>query len=147
MRIVVFELTSPRAQYHLEYDTKFTLVGGDSGTGKSYLCELAVYAYRKYAFVGCHSDLPFVSLSCFGTNWTRDLARVEHSLVILDESKRFLRTPEFISAALDSTNYYILMTREPFPQIPSDLKRHVVMRNGRLVPDPNLSLQVYLEDG
>ncbi len=143
---MVFALTAPKAQYCLEYDTKFTLVGGDSGTGKSYLCELAVYAYRKYAFVRCYSDLPFVSLSFFGTNWRRDLARVEHSLVILDESKRFLRTPEFVSAALDSTNYYILMTREPFPQIPSEWKRYVVMRDGRLVPDPNRSLQAYLED-
>ena len=141
-----FEITSPRAQYCLDYDRPFTLVGGDSGTGKSYLCELAVYAYRKYAFVSCHSDLPFVSLSCFGTNWRRDLARVEHSLVILDETKRFIRTPEFINAALDSTNYYILMTREPFPQIPSALKRYVVLQDGRFVPDPNRSVQAYLED-
>lgn len=143
---MAFELTAPRAQYHLEYDTKFTLVGGDSGTGKSYLCELAVYAYRKYAFVSCRSDLPFVSLSCFGTNWRRDLARVEHSLVILDETKRFLRTPEFLYAALNSTNYYILMTREPFPRIPSDWKRHMVLQDGRLVPDLSLSLRAYLED-
>ena len=133
-----FELHTKRADYFLEYDRKFNLVGGDSGTGKSYFCEMALYADRKFKFVTCHSDLLFYAVTLRMKNWEDFISDLDNTLIIIDGHESVIRSDHFLKTAMASNNYYVLMTPELLLELPCHLKRYMALKDGRFVPDPSM---------
>ncbi|MBQ6230498.1 MAG: translation initiation factor 2, partial [Eubacterium sp.] len=46
------------------------------------------------------------------------LPSIENSIVFIDEDNDFLRTEEFAEAIRNSSNYYVIVTREGLPNLP-----------------------------
>lgn len=99
-------------------DRNITILTGDSGTGKTKLINMV----RDYAESGKSSG---VTLSCekpclvlAGKNWEYELEQTHESVVFVEESTAFLTSQAFAEAVQHSDNYYVLVTREPLPQIP-----------------------------
>jgi len=105
-----------RFQFVLERNV--TIITGDSGTGKTKLINMV----RQYAELGKKSG---VSLSCDkecivleGKAWENILSYTHDSVVFIEESSSFLTSHEFAKAIQDNDNYYVIVSREPLPQIP-----------------------------
>ncbi len=110
-----------------------TVITGDSGTGKTKLINMV----RDYSELGRSSG---VNLRCDktcivleGRNWEQVLADTHNSVVFVEESTRFLTSQAFAQAMKKSNNYYILVTREPLPQIPYsiDCIKQIIKNNSK----------------
>lgn len=95
-----------------------TVITGDSGTGKTKLINMV----RDYSELGKSSG---VTLRCDktcivleGRSWEQVLDDTHDSVVFVEEITRFLTSQAFAQAMKESNNYYVLVTREPLPQIP-----------------------------
>lgn len=103
--------------FSLTLERNVTVLTGDSGTGKSKLINMI----RNYAKFGKSSgvtlrcDRPCIVLE--GKAWEQILEETHESIVFVEESTRFLTSHDFAKAIQESDNYYVLVTREPLPQI------------------------------
>lgn len=77
---------------------------------------------RMYSELGKTSGItlrcskPCIVLS--GINWETVLENTHESIVFVEESTSVLSSKAFASAIQSTDNYYVLVTREPLPQIP-----------------------------
>lgn len=110
-----------------------TVITGDSGTGKTKLINMV----RDYSELGKSSG---VTLRCDktcivleGRNWEQILADTHNSVVFIEESTHFLTSQTFAQAMKKSDNYYVLVTREPLPQIPYsiDCIKQIIKNNSK----------------
>lgn len=110
-----------------------TVITGDSGTGKTKLINMV----RDYSELGKSSG---VTLRCDktcivleGRNWEQVLDDTHNSVVFVEESTRFLTSQAFAQAMKKSDNYYVLVTREPLPQIPYsiDCIKQIIKNNSK----------------
>ncbi|MDE6035922.1 MAG: hypothetical protein K2G36_08450 [Ruminococcus sp.] len=109
-----------------------TVITGDSGTGKTKLINMV----RNYSELGKSSgvtlkcDKPCIVLE--GRNWKKELSDTHNSVVFVEESTRFITSQAFAQAIRQSDNYYVLITREPLPQIPYsiDCIKKIIKNNG-----------------
>lgn len=104
--------------FQIVLDRNITILTGDSGTGKTKLINMV----RSYAELGKSSG---VTLNCekpcivlAGRNWDYELGQTHDSVIFVEESTFFLNTYDFAKAIQGTDNYYVLVTREPLPQIP-----------------------------
>ena len=100
------------------YQRNITIIKGDSATGKTTLIELI----REYGQEGEESG---IQLSCKaecvvveGQKWKDQLSAVKDSIVFIDETNKFIETQEFASAVKESTNYFVIITRESLEMLP-----------------------------
>lgn len=104
--------------FNLVLERNITIITGDSGTGKTKLINMI----RDYSEEGKASG---VSLSCEkaclvleGKNWETILSDTKDSVVFIEEGNKFVKSSDFANAAQNSDNYYVIVTREPLPQLP-----------------------------
>lgn len=118
-----------KVQIKLTISRNLTILQGNSATGKTTLLDL-IAAYDELgedsgATVNC--DVPCKVVS--GRHWQRDLAAIENSIVFIDEDNAFMKTYEFAHAARHSSNYYVLVAREPLPQLPYSVDEVFGLKN------------------
>lgn len=114
-------------------ERNITVITGDSGTGKTKLINMV----RDYSELGKSSG---VTLRCDktcivleGRNWEQILNDTHNSVVFVEESTRFLTSQAFAQTMKKSNNYYVLVTREPLPQIPYsiDCIKQIIKNNSK----------------
>ena len=115
---VKFSAKNVHIRFQFTLERNVTIITGNSGTGKTKLINMV----RQYAELGRQSG---VSLNCDkacivleGKNWESILEQTHDSVVFIEESTNFLRTHEFAKAVQGTDNYYVIVTREPLPQLP-----------------------------
>ena len=125
-RIVV---RNNKVQIKLLVSRNLTILQGNSATGKTTLLELIAAFDELGADSGVvvNCDVPCKVLA--GRNWLRDLALIENSIVFIDEDSRFMKTHEFAHAARNSSNYYVLVAREPLHQLPYSVDEVYGLKN------------------
>ena len=96
-------------KYEFTVERKYTIVRGNSGSGKSYLSEILRNPYTQ---VFC--DAPIYTLTSLNS---RVLQAYEDSILIIDEDRN-LDTEEIASAMKHSSNYYVLCTHKDLKMIP-----------------------------
>lgn len=118
-----------RLQYKFELRRNITIVRGKSATGKSTLIGMvAEYAANGPASgITLSSAKPCVVID--GVHWRRELEEIRDSFVFIDEGNEFVRTHEFARAVRDSSNYYVLATREHLPSLPYSVDEVYVIKN------------------
>lgn len=114
---VKFSAKNARIKFQFVLERNVTVITGDSGTGKTKLINMV----RQYSELGKESG---VSLSCDkecivleGKNWEDILEHTHDCVVFIEESTKFLKTYEFAKAIQGTDNYYVIVSREPLPQI------------------------------
>ena len=109
---------SRRLQYKFVIRRNITIIKGNSATGKTTLLEMI----QEYNDNGWESGVTIKSArECVvlsGRFWQSDLKSISNSIVFIDEGARFTASEEFASAIKESTNYYVIVTRERLENIP-----------------------------
>lgn len=115
---ISFSVKNRHIAFKFDLERNITIITGDSGTGKTKLVNMV----RMYASEGKASG---VTLTCErpctvleGRDWETILNNTRQSVVFIEESTRFLPTYEFAKLIQKTDNYYVIVTREPLPQIP-----------------------------
>ena len=114
---ISFSVRNRHIGFKFDIERNVTIITGDSGTGKTKMINMI----RQYSEEGKASgitlkcDRPCIVLD--GNNWDVILERTNSSVVFVDESTKFLNEYNFAKAIIHTDNYYVLVTREPLPQI------------------------------
>lgn len=110
-------LNGPKVTMHLQVNGKFNVIVGESGTGKSYLCELVEEMHRLLDYKNT-----FPVPVCSGVRAVKNLAlwaeQYRGAVLILDERsmEEFWRNE--VGLMKESHNYYIICARDGDARIP-----------------------------
>lgn len=124
-------LETKRIKYSFSICRNITIIQGDSATGKTTLVGLlAEYAnFRGQTGISLSSDVPCVVFRPATEKWDAELAVIENSIVFIDEEYTFVRSKAFADAVRGSTNYFVLITRTPLPNLPYSVTEIYGIRN------------------
>lgn len=117
-------------KYFIELNRNVTILTGDSGTGKSSFYNLI----REYRINHGTVNTTFESdiTVRFGPDELEDFESIEsdskNRLFIFDEDLRYIYTEEFASIVNKSDNYYLIISRNPLPNIPYSYKSVLMFR-------------------
>ena len=105
-------------RYDFEIVRKITIIRGDSATGKTTLVDML----NCYDIDGENSG---VRLYCekrctvlTSLRWKENLSSINESIVFIDENDRFIASEEFASSVKNSSNYFVIITREKRTNLP-----------------------------
>lgn len=131
-------VTSKRLQYDFELRRKYTVIRGDSATGKTTLYDLILDVERRRKGVILSSKVPVVSANYLGGRWDLVLPTISNSIVIIDEDSDWVRSEAFAALVMKSDNYFVFINRDALKQIPYSVKEiYEIKTSGRyhsLVP-------------
>lgn len=115
-------------EFELKFDRNVTFIRGNSGTGKTYFCDLVQQALNGDRGVSLECDrditikvMPVDTLTDeFSTPWNERLKKSSDTLFIIDEECDCLKgKPENFSEVIKHTsNYYVIVSRKTFSDIP-----------------------------
>lgn len=107
-----------RVHYEFEIKRNITLIQGDSATGKTTLINMLRQAENlgESSGVDVISDVPCRILE--GNNWKLILENSKGNIFFIDEENAFICTEEFAAVVRESDNYFVLITRENFYNLP-----------------------------
>lgn len=107
-----------RNSYTFTLKRNITVLSGDSGTGKTTLYNMiADYNLdEKESGVSVSCNRPVIALG--RKRWEEELAEAENSIIVIDEDNKYIRTKEFAEAVQNSSNYYLLITRNYLHNLP-----------------------------
>lgn len=155
-------LESPSLKYNLVFDRNISVIRGDSGTGKSRLCELIEQALEgaeglSLSLKNCDHCvvMPAVTVgSATVRPWYDIIDTASNTVFFIDEFCDCLHSGDFSRSIKGTTNYYILITRESHSELPysvhsmydliidgtaNSLEQRVIV-NTRYVDNNNLAL-------
>lgn len=101
-------------KYEFDVKRKYTVIRGDSATGKSYLCSAIASDTARCI---CDVGLSFL-YSTKDDSWKSTLKDVHGRIFFVDETFKYLGTTEFASAVKHSDNYFVFATRDKLDGIP-----------------------------
>jgi hypothetical protein len=108
-------------QFKLSINRKFTIIRGDSATGKTTLFQMVSDASSsRTTGVNISCGVPVIAL--YETGYKYELENESGKIYVIDEDFSALRTKEFATLALKSDNCFIIITRESMPSIPYSYK-------------------------
>ena len=108
-------------QFRFTINRKFTVIRGDSATGKTTLFQMVSDAnMSRGTGVAVSCDAPVIAL--YETGYQYELSNEKGRIYIIDEDFAKLKTKEFASLVLRSDNCFIFITRESLPAIPYSYK-------------------------
>ena len=113
-------IEAERLKYEFEIKRNVTVIQGDSATGKTTLVDL-IQTYGRYgqeSGIMMASDVPCVAFTGDASLWKTVLDAYKDSIIFIDEDYSFLFTKDFAEAIRDSSNYYVIITRQPLNYIP-----------------------------
>ena len=111
---------SPRLKYEFDIKQNITILRGDSATGKTTLIDMLLddQVAGGNSPIRIESDVPCVALGGVGDRWERVLELITDSIVFIDDGNPFIRSKTFAKAVQESTNDFVLITRETLPELP-----------------------------
>ncbi len=113
-----------RLKYEFDIRRNITVILGDSATGKTTLVQLLeTYSrYGKDSGVRLQSDVPCVVFGGDASLWKVAMETYQGSIVFIDEDYSFIYSKEFADVIQDTSNYYVLITRQPLYNLPYSVK-------------------------
>ena len=118
-----------RVQYKFTINRNITILKGDSATGKTTLIEM-IQAYQQ------NQESSGISLSCKkpcvvldSNNWQLILQNTKESIVFIDEGNPFITSKDFADAVKNSTNYYVIATRNNLFNLPYSIQEVYGIKN------------------
>ena len=118
-----------KIKYDFEIRRNITIIRGDSATGKTTLIDMI----REYDENGEDSGIELVcEKTCSvleGRNWKERLSLMENSILFIDEGNAFVASKDFAKEIHNSTNYYVIVTRESLPALPYSVNEIYGIKN------------------
>lgn len=107
-------LSDRYVDYSFTIDTKFTLLQGNSATGKTTLYELFRLYSQNHLNINCtgYSDLAILPDTKTYSLYPDMLMRKTNTVYILNETHSLFNTPDFEKLLMRSDNYFIIISRE-----------------------------------
>ena len=117
-------IESARLKYEFDIKRNITIIQGDSATGKTTLIDLLsdYQNGKENSPVRIESDVPCEVFAGAGDRWRAVLELITDSIVFIDEENHFIRQKEFAEVVQESTNYFVLITRETLPNLPYSIQ-------------------------
>ena len=117
-------IESSRLKYEFDIKRNITIIQGDSATGKTTLIDL-LNTYGRYGVesgIMLNSDVPCIVFSANPITWQDTLKTYNDSIIFFDEDYSFIFSKDFAETIRDSSNYYVLITRQPLYNLPYSIK-------------------------
>ena len=118
-----------KIKYDFEIRRNITIIRGDSATGKTTLIDMI----REYDENGEDRGIELVcEKTCSvleGRNWKERLSLMENSILFIDEGNAFVASKDFAKEIHNSTNYYVIVTRESLPALPYSVNEIYGIKN------------------
>lgn len=129
---------TPRVQYKFTISRKFTIIRGQSATGKTTLYKILLDKEAGDASSCFISDVPCISANYLGGYWEMALQMTHNSIILIDEDTAWVHSERFASAAQKSDNYFIIINRHPLAMLPYSVREIYEIKSSgkyhRLVP-------------
>lgn len=125
--IVNVSIRNSRNSYTFALKRNITILSGDSGTGKTTLYNM-IADYNldgKQSGVTISCDIPVIALG--RRRWEEDLAEIQNAIIVIDEDNQYIRTKEFAKAVRNSSNYFLLITRNYLHNLPYSVEEIYVV--------------------
>ena len=112
------KVSNVNVSFTLELERNITILSGDSATGKTTLIEMLrdFEESGRSSGVTVHCKRPCRVLT--NADWEYRLNGIRDSIVFLDEGNSFVKSEAFARAIQNSSNYYVIVTRESLYQLP-----------------------------
>ena len=112
------KVSNVNVSFTLELERNITILSGDSATGKTTLIEMLrdFEESGRSSGVTVHCKRPCRVLT--NADWEYRLNGIRDSIVFLDEGNSFVKSEAFARAIQNSSNYYVIVTRESLHQLP-----------------------------
>ena len=112
------KVSNVNVSFTLELERNITILSGDSATGKTTLIEMLrdFEESGRSSGVTVHCKRPCRVLT--NADWEYRLKGIRDSIVFLDEGNSFVKSEAFARAIQNSSNYYVIVTRESLYQLP-----------------------------
>ena len=112
------KVSNVNVSFTLELERNITILSGDSATGKTTLIEMLrdFEESGRSSGVTVHCKRPCRVLT--NADWEYRLNGIRDSIVFLDEGNAFVKSEAFARAIQNSSNYYVIVTRESLHQLP-----------------------------
>ena len=112
------KVSNVNVSFTLELERNITILSGDSATGKTTLIEMLrdFEENGRSSGVTVHCKRPCRVLT--NADWEYRLNGIRDSIVFLDEGNAFVKSEAFARAIQNSSNYYVIVTRESLYQLP-----------------------------
>ena len=112
------KVSNVNVSFTLELERNITILSGDSATGKTTLIEMLrdFEESGRSSGVTVHCKRPCRVLT--NADWEYRLKGIRDSIVFLDEGNAFVKSEAFARAIQNSSNYYVIVTRESLHQLP-----------------------------
>lgn len=104
-------------KYDFEIRRNLTIIQGDSATGKTTLVEMIRESRldpKSGITISCERPCRVIE----GDLWKEQLSYISNSILFIDEGASFVETEEFAVAARNSSNYFVIVTRENLEMLP-----------------------------
>lgn len=117
---VHIKVYSDRLGYDFTITRKITIITGDSGTGKSVMVQMI--RDSKDETLDIKNESSAVCVTVNSDDWERELTGIHDSVVFIDEFVTDFTSQEFAAYVSSSSNYFVLITREPLKQLAYSVK-------------------------
>ena len=111
---------SRKLKYEFTIRRNITILRGDSATGKTTLLDM-ILTYNRNPKSGvslsCDKDCVVFDVGSYVKEREKALFGISDSIVFIDEGQEFICSKEFAPIVKNTDNYYVIVTREPLPQL------------------------------
>lgn len=120
---VYITLSTPKIVYKMHFDRNISIIRGDSGTGKSLLCELISLALAGDETVTLSTNGPKCIVMPLNTSdptsksWKDIISDSTDSVIFVDEMCDCFHANEFYTSIQYTSNYFVLLTRRDYSNI------------------------------
>lgn len=106
------------ASFTFELYRNITIVRGKSGTGKTTLYDMIADHTRLKNDSGVNISCRKDCIALVDMDWKNQLNGISDSIIFIDEGAEYIKTPEFAKAVKNSSNYYVIFSRESLHDLP-----------------------------
>ena len=104
-------------KYEFDIKRNITLIQGDSATGKTTLVDMIrEYHLDRKSGINLSCECPCRVLE--GDLWREQIEFIHDSILFIDEGAAFVETKAFAEAIANSSNYFVIVTRENLEMLP-----------------------------
>lgn len=104
-------------KYEFDVHRNLTIIQGNSATGKTTLVEMIRESHldsRSGVTISCERPCRVIE----GDLWKEQIAYIRDSIVFIDEGSSFVESEDFATAVKNSSNYFVIVTRENLEMLP-----------------------------